>query len=375
MKDFSSDTMPTLADLQASIEHRHEPEARELFMALQLCINGGSLDMFGEHSNIDVNNRFIVYQLGNVGNRLKKVAMLMVLEHVWNKVTQNRLNGKQTWLYINNIELLFANEATEQFVRHVFVKSRKNACVVTGISKDVEVLLDSQSARSIMANSNYAYILKQTSVNAQRLTEIYGIPQENIDYMISSFAGRGLVWLGAKSEHIPCDCNILKGSECYQTITGYHIAEGYKKSPDEIAKEHRVMTVSNMLSHCKYYDFINIAQLKDYARNAGEDEWLRLMEYADVKHQIEKCCQENALSAKKYVDRKRTQEAFENANRRACIDAMKAFIDQGNSIDELFSYAKEEQRIWRDFLNHDKKAVLELAGYCIKKEWQKLLNK
>lgn len=125
LREIPPEKMPTLTDLQVILGKRSEPEARELAMALRLYSGKGSLNTFGFRTNVHVNNRFVVYQIRDIGDRLKSLAMLTVLDHIWNQIVENRKIGKNTWFYVDEIYLLFMNEYSATFLNTLFRRARK----------------------------------------------------------------------------------------------------------------------------------------------------------------------------------------------------------------------------------------------------------
>ena len=124
--------MPTLTDLRVELSKRREPEARELVYALKLYTGDGSLSIFGHHTNVEINNRLVVFQIRDVGERLKNLAMLVILEHIWNE-----------------IYLLFQNEYSANRLNTMVRRGRKYGAVFTGISQNVTPILESPVARLI----------------------------------------------------------------------------------------------------------------------------------------------------------------------------------------------------------------------------------
>lgn len=101
LRDIPPEQMPTLTDLQILLSKRTEPEARELAMALRLYSGKGSLNTFGFQTNVHPENRFVVYQIRDIGDRLKNLAMLTILDSIWNRIVINRKIGKNTWFYVD----------------------------------------------------------------------------------------------------------------------------------------------------------------------------------------------------------------------------------------------------------------------------------
>lgn len=125
LREIPPEKMPTLTDLQVVLGKRSEPEARELAMALRLYSGKGSLNAFGFKTNVHTEKRFVVYQIRDIGDRLKNLAMLTILDHIWNQIVENRKIGKNTWFYVDEIYLLFQNEYSATFLNTLFRRARK----------------------------------------------------------------------------------------------------------------------------------------------------------------------------------------------------------------------------------------------------------
>lgn len=211
------DQMPNLSDLQKLFAQRREPEARELAMALKLYTGDGSLNVFGSRTNVDTKSRFVVYQIKDVGDRLKNLAMLTILDHIWNKIVENRKIGKATWFYVDEIYLLFQNEYSASFLNTLFRRARKYMGVPTGITQNVTPVLESPTARDMLQNCNFIQILKQAGPDRERLKEILNLSDTQIGYITSSPKGQGLLYTG--SAVVPFYSTFPKNNDCYRALT------------------------------------------------------------------------------------------------------------------------------------------------------------
>ena len=153
LRNIPPDKMPTLTDLQILLGKRPEPEARELSMALKLYSGEGSLNTFGFRTNVHIDNRFTVYQIRDIGDRLKPLAMLTILDHIWNKIVENRKIGKNTWFYVDEIYLLFMQSYSASFLNTLFRRARKYGGVPTGLTQNVSPLLESPVARDMLEHT------------------------------------------------------------------------------------------------------------------------------------------------------------------------------------------------------------------------------
>lgn len=210
------DEMPTLTDLQKELAKRPEREALELAGSLKLYTGEGSLNVFGGLSTVNVNNRFVVYQIRDV-NRLTSLAMLTILDHIWNQVVENRKLGKQTWFYVDEIYLLFQNEYSAEFLEQFFRRARKYGGVPTGITQNVTPLLESKTGREMLQNCEFVQILKQSGPDREQLKTLFNLSDTQISYITASPKGQGLIYNGRNV--VPFYSSFPKDNDCYKVMT------------------------------------------------------------------------------------------------------------------------------------------------------------
>ncbi len=189
--------MPTLTDLQIALAERPEAEAKELAIALKLYTGRGSLNTFGFQSNVDLHNRFIVYNIKDIGDKLKPIAMLIILDSILNRLMENRKKGKNTWFWVDEIYLLFADERSASFLNMLYKRARKYGGVPTGLTQNVEDLLESDTARKMLSNCNFVMMLNQAPNDRERLSELLNLSQSQIEVITSAPAGQGLIYTGS----------------------------------------------------------------------------------------------------------------------------------------------------------------------------------
>ena len=147
-------TVPTLQDFRAELLKQDEPEAKEIALAIELFTHG-SLNTFAKPTNVDTDNRLICYDILDLGKQLMPIGMLVVLDSILNRITQNRAKGKQTFIFIDEIYLLFQHEYSANFLFTLWKRVRKYGAYATGITQNVDDLLQSHTARTMLANSEF----------------------------------------------------------------------------------------------------------------------------------------------------------------------------------------------------------------------------
>jgi hypothetical protein len=117
-------TPPTLQDFYDELLRQQEPEAKEIALAIELFVNG-SLNTFAKQTNVDTNNRLICYDILDLGKQLLPIGMLVVLDNILNRITANRAKGRNTYIFIDEIYLLFQYEYSANFLFTLWKRVRK----------------------------------------------------------------------------------------------------------------------------------------------------------------------------------------------------------------------------------------------------------
>ncbi|RAD04285.1 hypothetical protein DN549_32390, partial [Burkholderia multivorans] len=113
----------------------------------------GSLNTFSQQTTVNDHNRLISYDISQLGPELRTFGMMVILEQLWRRVVANRYTKKRTWVYIDEFHLLFSNPYSAEYFKTFYKRARKYGAAPTGITQDIEELLDSPDARLMLANS------------------------------------------------------------------------------------------------------------------------------------------------------------------------------------------------------------------------------
>jgi len=214
-RNFAS-SPPTLENFHAELMRQTEPEAREVALALELFTKG-SLNTFARPTNVNIDNRFIVYDIKDLGHQLKTIGMLVVLDAIFNRVTQNRLEGRNTWIFIDEIYVLFANEYSANFLFEMWKRVRKYGAFCTGITQNVEDLMQSHTARTMLGNSEFLLMLNQAGSDRLELAKLLNISDTQLSYITNAEAGRGL--LKCAGSMVPFEDSFPRQTKLYGLMT------------------------------------------------------------------------------------------------------------------------------------------------------------
>lgn len=188
--------VPTLKDFRAELLKQEEPEAQDIALAIELFTDG-SLNTFAKETNVDVQNRLICYDILDLGKQLLPIGMLVVLDSILNRITENRAKGKNTFIFIDEIYLLFQHEYSANFLFTLWKRVRKYGAFCTGITQNVDDLLQSHTARTMLANSEFVIMLNQAATDRLKLAELLNISDTQLSYITNVEAGRGLMKVGS----------------------------------------------------------------------------------------------------------------------------------------------------------------------------------
>ena len=207
---------PTLQDFREELLKQEEPEAKEIALAIELFTNG-SLNTFALNTNVDTSNKLICYDILDLGKQLLPIGMLVVLDSILNRITANRTKGKNTYIFIDEIYLLFQYEYSANFLFTLWKRVRKYGAYATGITQNVEDLLQSHTARTMLANSEFIIMLNQAYIDRLELGKLLNISDEQMSFITNVGAGEGLMRVG--SANVPFVNRFPKNTELYRLMT------------------------------------------------------------------------------------------------------------------------------------------------------------
>ena len=188
--------VPTLQDFHAELLRQPEKEAQDVALAIELFTDG-SLNTFAKPTNVDTNARILCYDIRDLGKQLLPVGMLVVLDSIFNRIIRNRGLKRNTWIYIDEIYLLFQHEYSANFLFTLWKRMRKYQACGTGISQNIEDLLQSHTARTMLANSEFLIMLNQAATDREELAHLLNISDNQLSYITNVDSGRGLIKCGS----------------------------------------------------------------------------------------------------------------------------------------------------------------------------------
>lgn len=207
---------PTLEDFRNVLLQQPEAEAKEIALALELFTKG-SLNTFAKQTNVEINKRLVCYDIIDLGEQLMPIGMLVILDSIFNRITANRKEGKTTYIFIDEMYLLFKYEYTTQFILELWKRIRKYGGCATGITQNVEELLINDKAKMMLANSAMIIMLNQAATDTEELCNLLKISDTEKMYITNAAAGEGLIKV--RNSLIPFKNRFPKNTELYKMMT------------------------------------------------------------------------------------------------------------------------------------------------------------
>ena len=213
---YEASTIPTLCTLREKLLEQPEPEAKQIALSLELYTTG-SLDIFGKQSNVDLDKRVVVFDIHGLGAQLKPTGLLVITDTMLNRVTLNWKKGKRTHVFIDEFHVVFENEFSAQFFNSAWRQFRKRNAYPTAITQNVEYLLDSVQASTMLSNSEFIVMLNQAASDREELAKLLNISNEQMSYITNADPGCGLIKYGGSL--VPFVNRFPKDTMLYQLMT------------------------------------------------------------------------------------------------------------------------------------------------------------
>ena len=191
-------TPPTMIDLYDTLLHMGGT-GPQLAQRLRKYTSGTFAGIFSQQSNIDINNNMVVFNIRDLEDELRPVAMYIVLSHIWNTV---RTQQKKRMLIVDEAWQLMKYDDSANFMFSLAKRARKYYLGLTTITQDVEDFMGSKMGRANVANSSMQLLLKQSPSAVDVLGDVFKLTEEERKRLANFPVGQGLFFAGQNHVHI-----------------------------------------------------------------------------------------------------------------------------------------------------------------------------
>lgn len=191
-------TPPTISDLYDTLLHMGGT-GPQLAQRLRKYTSGTFAGIFSQQSNVNVNNPMVVFNIRDLEDELRPVAMYIVLNHIWNRT---KVDKKRRIMIVDEAWQLMRYEDSANFLFSLAKRARKYNLGITTITQDVEDFMASRMGRAIVANASMQFLLKQSPTAVDVLTDVFKLTSEEKKRLSQFPVGQGLFFAGQNHVHI-----------------------------------------------------------------------------------------------------------------------------------------------------------------------------
>lgn len=185
-------TPPTMNDLYNTLNDM-TGNGPALAQRLRKYTTGTFSGIFSTQSNVDINNKFVVFNIRDLEDELRPVAMYIILNYIWNKVKGDK---RKRILIVDEAWQLMKYEDSANFMYSIAKRARKYQLGLTTISQDVEDFLNSRMGRAIVANSSLQLLLKQAPSAIDMIGQVFKLTESEKARLTQFPVGEGLFFAG-----------------------------------------------------------------------------------------------------------------------------------------------------------------------------------
>ncbi len=189
---------PTIADLYDTLLHMGG-SGPGLAQRLRKYTTGTFAGIFSQQSNIDINNQLVVFNIRDLEDELRPVAMYIVLNFIWNRT---KADQRRRMLIVDEAWQLMKYEDSANFLFSLAKRARKYNLGITTITQDVEDFMGSRMGRAIVANASMQILLKQSPSAVDVLSDVFKLTSEEKKRLSQFPVGQGLFFAGQNHVHI-----------------------------------------------------------------------------------------------------------------------------------------------------------------------------
>jgi hypothetical protein len=215
--DFDQEYIPTLLDLQNELDKEKGVEdGRQVAVGVEYYTRG-SMNVFANKTNVAVSNRLVVFNVRDLGDQLRQIALSIIFDFIWNRMVDNKNRGVRTYCYADEIHVMFNNEFSAEYLKQLYKRGRKYGLCITGLTQNVEDLLRTEKARGMIGNSDFIMMLNQNGEDLKLLAELLNISETQMGFVIGAEAGSGLIF--AEKIIVPFEDRFPEDSYLYKLMS------------------------------------------------------------------------------------------------------------------------------------------------------------
>jgi type IV secretory pathway VirB4 component len=192
--DFNSlgkESFPTMSDLHQVLRNLEGGEI--LAVRLEKYTEGIFAGFLNHPTNIKVDNQLVVFNIRDMEEELRPVAMYIILQFIWNEM---RTNMKKRLVLVDEAWVMMKYEDAASFLFGIAKRCRKYFTGLTTITQDVNDFLSSRYGKAIVTNSSLQLLLKQSPAGIDVISDTFYLTDQEKFLLLESNVGEGIFFAG-----------------------------------------------------------------------------------------------------------------------------------------------------------------------------------
>ena len=208
---------PILQDFYDTAREQPERQAQVIALKYERFVKG-SMDFFNHQSNVAWDTRIVDFNLKDLPDSMLVFALINVCEAVRNRMYYNAKRGVRTWLYVEEMQSMFAYPTVLNYFSRFANEGRKFGLLLTGITQNATAMLDNPAARNIVLNADFIMLLKQSPLDRMKWAELLNLSEQEEECIDDSAeAGDGLLLAG--NARVPIRGKFPSGNVLYDLFS------------------------------------------------------------------------------------------------------------------------------------------------------------
>lgn len=216
--DADIPTLQDLFDYLHTVTGQTAPDAMHLATLMQRYVTG-TFGVFNHKTDVDLDNHFVDFVITDLGDDLKPLALLILLDHVWVRVTKNRREGRRTWLFIDEMQLLLDDAEAVDWFDRFWSRGRKWGLYNTAATQNIQRLLDNEKTSYMVENTPFLVLTAQAPKTADLLGAQLGLSASQVRILKTAPSGEGLYVFRHKVLHFDNTIDPRVCPHTYETMT------------------------------------------------------------------------------------------------------------------------------------------------------------
>ena len=199
LKDINGDVgwkdmePPLLSDFEMVLAGMEGSDS--LISRLQKYTSGTWSGFMNQPTNVDINQKFIVFSLRDMEDELKTIAMYIITNHIWSMI---RRRLAKRLMVIDEAWWMMKSEDTASFLFSLAKRGRKYYLGIATITQDVDDFLRSPYGVPMITNSSLQFLMKQSPTAIDLVQRTFNLTDEEKLLLLESNVGEGIFFVGLK---------------------------------------------------------------------------------------------------------------------------------------------------------------------------------